>query len=94
MNPALSQAIEIKPEDFEPPLKRESASVPGYWTVEEMAEELGVSTRKVLYDITGNVKLRVRPKFKMAYKLGPYYLIPDNEAFEYLWKQHQSKKTS
>jgi hypothetical protein len=94
MTQTLSQSLEIQPDDFNPPLKRKEPAVPGYWTVEEIAEELGVSTRKVLYDITGNVKLRVRPKFKMAYKLGPYYLIPDNEAFEYLWKQHQSKKTS
>ena len=43
MTLTLSQAIEIKPEDFEPPLKRKEALVPYYWTVEELAEELGIS---------------------------------------------------
>jgi transcriptional antiterminator len=94
MTLALPNPMIIKPEDFEPPLKRKEPTVPGYWTVEEIAQELGVSTRKVLYDITGNVKLRIHPKFKRAYKLGPYYLIHENEALEYLWSQDKSKKSS
>jgi transcriptional antiterminator len=92
MTLALPHPMIIKPEDFEPPLKREKPSVPGYWTVEELAEELDVSMRKVLYDITGNVKLRVRPKLKVFYKLGANYLIPEVEAIEYLWNQRQTRK--
>lgn len=90
MTLALSQEISIKPDDFEPPLKRESASVPGYWTVEEMAEELSVSIRKVQLDITGNEKLRVRAKLK-AIKVGPIFLIPERDAMEYIQQQRKAK---
>ncbi|PSF30605.1 DNA-binding protein [Aphanothece hegewaldii CCALA 016] len=92
MTLALTHPMTIKPEDFEPPLKRKEAAVPSYWTVEELAEELDVSMRKVLYDITGNAKLRVRPKLKIFYKLGANYLIPEVEAIEYLWNQRQARK--
>jgi hypothetical protein len=90
MTLTLSQAIEIKPEDFEPPLKRKEAAVPGYWTVEEMAEELSVSIRKVQLDITGNEKLRVRAKLK-AIKVGPIFLIPERDAMEYIQQQRKAK---
>lgn len=49
MTLALPHPMTIKPEDFEPPLKRKEPSVPYYWTVEELAEELGVTTRYVQY---------------------------------------------
>jgi predicted transcriptional regulator len=91
MNPALSQAIEIKPEDFEPPLKRKEPAVPGYWTVEELAEELGVTVRYVQYLIKGDPKRGVRIRLK-AYKAGPTFLISDTEALEYLWAVRQAKK--
>ena len=65
MTLTLSQAIEIKPEDFEPPLKRKEALVPYYWTVEELAEELGISVRKVQMDITGYEKLGVQILHKL-----------------------------
>jgi AraC-like DNA-binding protein len=91
MTLTLSQAIEIKPEDFEPPLKRKEAAVPGYWTVEEMAEELGVSTRYVHYLITGNPKTRIKARLK-AYRASSVYLIADADALEYIKDVRSSKK--
>jgi predicted transcriptional regulator len=91
MTLTLSQAIEIKPEDFEPPLKRKEAAVPYYWTVEELAEELGVSIRYVQYLIKGNPKKGIRIRLR-AYKAGPTFLISDTEALEYLWAVRQAKK--
>jgi hypothetical protein len=91
MTLTLSQAIEIKPEDFEPPLKRKEAAVPGYWTVEEMAEELEASSRKVQFDITGHEKLRVKAKLN-ALKVGSVFLIPDVDALEYIQQQRKKKK--
>jgi excisionase family DNA binding protein len=91
MTLTLSQAIEIKPEDFEPPLKRKEAAVPYYWTVEELAEELGVSVRYVQYLLKGNPSRKTHPRIK-AYKVGFGYLIAEQDALEYLWKDRQSKK--
>ena len=91
MTLTLSQAIEIKPEDFEPPLKRKEAAVPGYWTVEEMAKELGVSVRYVHYLIKGDVKRRIRIRLK-AYNAGKSLLIADRDALQYLWEVRQAKR--
>ena len=91
MTLTLSQAIEIKPEDFEPPLQREKAMVPGYWTVDELAEELEASSRKVQFDITGHEKLRVKAKLN-ALKVGSVFLIPDADALEYIQQQRKKKK--
>lgn len=91
MTLALPHSMTIKPEDFEPPLKREEALVPGYWTVDELAEELSVSIRKVQFDITGNEKLRVRAKLN-AIKVGSVFLIPDVDAIEYIKQQRRKKK--
>jgi hypothetical protein len=90
MTLSLSQSLEIQPDDFEPPLKRKQALVPYYWTVEELAEELGASIRKVQFDITGNEKLRVRAKLK-AIKVGPIFLIPERDAMQYIQQQRQAK---
>jgi predicted transcriptional regulator len=90
MTPTLSQAIEIKPEDFEPPLKRKEAAVPGYWTVEEMAEELGVTTRYVQYLIKGDPKKGTHPRLN-AYKAGPTFLVSETDALSYFWKVRQLK---
>ena len=90
MTPAFSQAIEIKPEHFDPPLKRKEATVPYYWTVDELAEELGVSTRKVQMDITGYEKLGVQAKLK-AIKAGSFFLITEQDALKYIQQQRKPK---
>jgi AraC-like DNA-binding protein len=91
MTLALSNPMTIKPEDFDPPLKRKEAAVPGYWTVDEMAEELGVSIRYVHYLIKGNPKTRIRARLK-AYKASSVYLIADTDALEYIKSVRCSKK--
>jgi len=82
--------VSLTPEDFDPPLKRKEALVPGYWTVEELKDELGVSIRKVQFDITGYEKLRVRAKLK-AIKIGSVFLIPELDALEYIKLQRKAK---
>jgi transcriptional regulator with XRE-family HTH domain len=91
MTISLSQSIEIQPDDFDPPLKRKEPAVPGYWTVEELAEELGVSTRYINYLIKGNDKARVKARLK-AYKTRSTYLVADFDALDYLWKVRQAQK--
>jgi plasmid maintenance system antidote protein VapI len=93
MTLSLSQSLEIQPDDFNPPLKRKEPAVPGYWTVEELAEELGVTTRYVQYLIKGNPKRGIHIRLK-AYKAGPTFLISDTDALQYLWSVRQSKKQS
>lgn len=82
----------LRPSDFDPPLKRKEASVPGYWTLDELAEELGVSLRKVQYDVTGRPKVNRKPSLK-AYKAGPTFLVADAHAFEYIKKYRECKKS-
>lgn len=91
MTLALPHPMTLKPEDFEPPLKRKEAAVPYYWTIEELAEELGVSTRYVHYLIKGDLKRRIRIRLK-AYNAGKSLLIADQDALQYLWEVRQSKK--
>ena len=91
MTVALPDKMTIKPEDFEPPLKRKETAVPGYWTVDEMAEELGVSTRYVHYLIKGDLKRRIRIRLK-AYNAGKSLLIADQDALQYLWEVRQAKR--
>jgi predicted transcriptional regulator len=91
MTLSLSQEITIKAEDFNPPLKRKEAAVPGYWTVDELAEELGVTTRYINYLIKGNDKARVKARLK-AYKTRSTYLVADPDALDYLWKVRQAQK--
>ncbi|PSF28490.1 DNA-binding protein [Aphanothece hegewaldii CCALA 016] len=93
MTLALSHPMTIKPEDFDPPLKRKDAAVPYYWTVDELAEELGVSARKVQMDITGYEKLKVQAKLK-AIKAGSFFLIAEQDAFEYIRQQRKLKSRS
>jgi DNA-binding Xre family transcriptional regulator len=90
MTLALPHPMTLKPEDFEPPLKRKEALVPYYWTVEELAEELGISVRKVQMDITGYEKLGVQAKLK-AIKAKTLFLICDQDAFEYIQQQRKPK---
>ena len=80
-------------EDFDPPLKRKKPTVPYYWTVEEIAEELGVTTRKIQYDIKGNPQQKNSPNLK-AYRVGLAFLVPNADALEYIWNYRQKKKKS
>ena len=93
MTLALSNPMTLKPFDFDPPLKRKEAAVPGYWTVEELAEELGVTTRYVHYLIKGDPKKGVRIRLK-AYHVGKSPLIADQDALQYLHHVRQAKKGS
>ena len=88
----LSQAIEIQPDDFDPPLKRKEPAVPGYWTIKELANELGVSTRYINYLITGNPKTRLPPQIK-AYKADSSYLIAEQDALTYIQKNRLRNKS-
>lgn len=89
-----SELMVLRPENFNPPLKRKEPTVPYYWTVDEIAEELGVTERKVQYDIKGNRPIKKNsPKLK-AYKVGISFLVPDAEALEYIWNYRQKKKKS
>ena len=80
--------VSLKPEDFDPPLKRKEATVPYYWTMDEIANELGCSTRKVTYDITGRPQ-RNRPAILKAFKIGTAFLVPEEEALLYIQSQRR-----
>ncbi len=75
--------VSLKPEDFDPPLKRKEPTVPFYWTLDEIATELGCTTRKVLYDVTGRPQ-RNRPAILKAYKVGSSLLVPEQDALSYI----------
>ena len=79
----------LRPEDFDQPLKRKEATVPGYWMIDELSAETGYSVRKIQYDIAGNPKSKTPSKLK-GYKAGPTFLVPDAEALAYI-KQHRTK---
>ena len=91
MTLAVPLSMAISPDDFDPPLKRTEASVPFYWTVEELANELEVSTRYVHYLIKGDPKKGVRIRLK-AYRANNSLLIPDQDALQHLWNVRESKK--
>ncbi len=76
-----SKKVEVP--DFNPPLKRKEAAVPGYWTVAEIAEELSCSIAKVNRDVKGRPDRNLEPKL-FARKAGPTYLIPDVHALRYI----------
>lgn len=84
-----SEPMVLHPEDFDPPLKRKEATVPGYWTIDELVAELGCSIRKIQYDITGNPQRNTPPRLK-AYKAGSIFLVPDMDALTYI-KQQRTK---
>lgn len=88
-----AKQVTLKPEDFDPPLKRQEASVPGYWTLDELAAELSVSLRKVQYDVTGRPAVNQKPSLK-AYKAGPTFLVADADALEYIRKYQERQKNS
>jgi hypothetical protein len=85
-----SERTSLTPDDFDPPLKREKPTVPGYWLLDEIAVELGCSKRKVMYDVTGRAEYNRPPSLK-AYKAGTLHLVPDADALLYL-KLNRSMK--
>ncbi len=86
------EPVVLKPEDFNPPLKRKEPSVPGYWTIDEIAAELGVTSRRVRYDITGLPSRKIEPNLK-AYKVGHLFLVPDEAALDYIQRFRERKKS-
>jgi|GEM_PF-6871175 len=91
MTLAEAPSVVISPDNFDPPLKRTIAAVPGYWTVEELANELGVTPRYVQYLIKGEPSKKIPARLK-AYNAGPTFLVSDTEALNYLWYRRRSKK--
>ena len=89
---ATPEPMVRNPSDFDPPLQRKEANVPSYWTLEELAKEIGVSQRKIRYDITGYPEQNIKPNLK-AYKAGRLFLVPDQAALEYI-RRHQKRKKS
>ena len=82
----------LRPEDFDPPLKRKEPTIPGYWTIEEIANEIGVTTRRVRYDITGRPESNLEPSLK-AYRIGKSLLVAERDALEYIQKWRKRKKS-
>ena len=89
---AIPEPMVLRPEDFDPPLKRKKPTIPGYWTMEEIAAELGVTSRKVRYDVTGRPEVNLKPSLK-AYKIGQSLLVPEADALEYIFKHRTRKKS-
>ena len=78
----------LRPEDFDPPLKRKKATIPGYWTIEEIANEIGVTPRRVRYDITGRPQDKIEPSLE-AYRIGNSLLVAEQNALEYIQRQRK-----
>lgn len=87
-----TKQVTLKPEDFDPPLKRKEPSLPGYWTLEEIAAELDISPRRVGYDITGYPEKNIKPILK-AFRVGRILFITDENALEYIRRYRQRKKS-
>jgi len=82
----------IEASDFNPPLKRKEATVPGYWTIAEIASEISCSVAKVNRDVKGRPDRNLEPTL-FARKAGPTYLIPDTHAYHYI-AQYRSASSS
>ena len=78
-----SRTTSITEKDFDPPLKRREPAVPGYWTLDEIATEIGMTSRKVQYDVLGRPQRGQKPSLK-AYKVGSVLLVPEQNALEYI----------
>lgn len=94
---AEAPSMVITPDNFDPPLKRIEAHVPGYWTVEELAEELELSLRTVQYLIKGGYpkksdSLVSAPSYHLkTIRIGTALLVSDTEALKFLWERRESK---
>lgn len=89
---ATTELMVLRPEDFDPPLKRKEPRLPGYWTLEELAAELDLSTRRVGYDITGYPKKNIEPNLK-AFKVAGVLFVTDEDALEYIKRYRERKKS-
>ncbi len=87
-----SEHNSVSPKDFDPPLKRKEATIPGYWTLEEIAAEIGMTSRKVQYDVLGRPESGMKPSLK-GYKVAKVLLVPDPDALEYIKKYRNRKKS-
>ena len=87
-----TKQVTLKTSDFDPPLKRKEPSLPGYWTLEEIAAELDISTRRVGYDITGYPRRNIKPNLK-AFRVGRILFITDENALEYIKRYRERKKS-
>jgi AraC-like DNA-binding protein len=88
---ATSEPMVLRPSDFNPPLQRKEPSLPGYWTLEEIAAELGISPRRVGYDITGYPQKNIQPILK-AFKVTGTFFITEEDALEYIQSKRLSKR--
>ena len=84
----ISENIILSPSDFDPPLKRKEATIPGYWTIEEIANEIGVTPRRIRYDITGRPETNLKPSLE-AYRIGKSLLIAEQNALEYIQRRRK-----
>lgn len=82
----------LRPEDFDPPLKRKKPTIPGYWTLEEIAAELEITPRRVRYDITGYPARKIEPNLK-AYKAKALFVVADADALAYIQRCRKRKKS-
>lgn len=80
-----NKQVTLKISDFKPPLKRKKPTIPGYWTIEEIANEIGVTPRRVRYDITGRPESNLEPSLE-AYRIGKSLLVANTNALEYIQK--------
>ena len=93
MTIAQASSMVITPDKFDPPLKRIEPTVPGYWTVDELAAELDVSRRFIQYCIKGDLRKK-NPMYLKNYKVGISLLVPDAEALVFLWNMRQPDKNT
>jgi hypothetical protein len=89
---ATTELMVLRPENFDPPLKRKEPRLPGYWTLEELAAELDLSTRRVGYDITGYPEKNIEPNLK-AFKVGRIFFVTNEDALEYIKRSRERKKS-
>jgi len=88
----IPEPMVLRPSDFNPPLQRKEPSLPGYWTLEEIAAELGISTRRVGYDITGYPEKNIQPSLK-AFRVGRILFVTDEDALDYIKRYRERKKS-
>lgn len=62
--------------------------LPGYWTLQEIADELGKSRRWVAYFIQGR---HGRPPSLKAYRIQGIYLVPEAEALAFIENHRQGQ---
>jgi hypothetical protein len=91
-SPTSSKPMALHPSDFDPPLKRKEPKLPGYWTLEEIATEIGMTSRKVQYDVLGRPAIKLKPNLK-GYLVAKVLLVPDEDALAYIQKYRNRNKS-